>query len=333
MKRRWGVEPWRNIEPANMGYAFVGAERYTVRARSVPQWKAFLANNASSTAGAVELVAFMARTLGHTQLPGLETSTLRHVSRPLERQATDLMEAFLSVGNIDLADKDFIDQPDPETEPYAHAAVMKTGPLMAAFTSRFAAQVLVRMTRTGVAFGREKHVGNISNYAEDAADMKDSADNYEGRSTADPVQALIASALATAVGGIHQIHVGRAQMRSEPMVHEGYALVRTGGMTIRGCLEQLNADRNADISTLRNAFTVGTAAAGVTGTIGKAIATPFFALLQTIINAVRADDVDTLRVRLVDRFEAAANSLRSAVGMSADQIQIAINAFQNEVGS
>lgn len=332
MKRRWGRTDRRNAQPALMGHVVVGREEYSVRARGVGGWKQFLSSQAFTKAGAVELVAFMAKTLRHLRLPGVPESSLENVRRPLDRQALDLMQAFLSVGSIDLADKGF-EQPDAEDYPARRAAVLKTGPVMAEFNSRYAARALAEMTRTGAVGGRENHIDNVSDYAEDAADMKESADEHEGRSTDDPVQTLIAAGLATAVAGVYQVHTSSVRNRNMQQINEGYQMVRTGGMTIRGCLSQLNADQRADIGVLQKAFSISTSAAGVVGPVGKKIVGAFLSLIQAVFVAVRTDDIDRLRLQLVDRFEGAANSLLPAVGMNPDQIQIAINAFQNEVGS
>lgn len=295
-----------------------------VHARTVEEWKTFLANDADEVAGNIELVAFMAAAIGDTTpLTGVFMVQAYSGKAPTQKQAVDLMQAFLDVGsNIDL--------PDWSTEGVMQARAAMAS-LMSRFNNQFAAQALVRKTRTQGEMTESGHTA-IKAYAEDAADMQGQA-GHGGRSN--PVHSLIAAALGTAFGGaavVASLPGRQVDPEKNKKKSEAFKFVTNGARTISGCLEQAAADRETQKTVLVTAFKM---AAGVAGVLTAGTTAVILAALSPVaeefLGQLLSGDGKSGARKLKDEFGAKVSGLVSSHGMDATDEQVVKNTFASGV--
>ena len=224
-----------------------------VRSRTVAEWKIFLRDQADTKEGAIELNAFMAQAVGATSLTFRVLGQTYSGRAPTDEEATDLMEAFLSVGaSIDLPDAAFEGDEDAN-------GMMAL--FMSRFNAKYAGPAIKRMTKKKGDLRLGDYTA-IKAYAEDAADMQD--EGVPG-ARVNPVDALMAAALGSAFGGVATLaEVPRLPTR-DPKTREkrkqAFLLVANGAKIINASLEQTQEDRDTQISELMVAVKVATAAA------------------------------------------------------------------------
>lgn len=169
-----------------------------------------------------------------------------------------------------------------------------TGPVLAAFTTRFAAKTLARRVKRRDLAMSDDEMAAIDAFAEDANDMKANADARSRRSTLDPVRQLIASAFGVALGGVGEVLEGRLA---------GKLLVREGGLTIYAALGRLEADAAAHEKLFTAAWSksIGVAARLLPKTITTLIGL-FEPVAMKLFLSARSGDAKKTSLRLRSDF-------------------------------
>lgn len=246
----------REIGRIKYSVSFTGAKgNVAVRSRSVSEWKTFLKNDADEVAGGVEMATFMGQAVGQKSINGLGAKQTYTGRAPTEKEAVDLMEAFLSVGGQ-------IDLPDWGTEGGAESRSAMAR-LMSAFNAKYTAQAVTRMSKAKPSFGNTE-IDGVKAYAEDAADMPGQA-GYGQRKN--PVHSLIAASVGTAFGAASVIAGIGAKPKSDAdntKKAESFKLIGNSAKVVAAALEQAAADRDTQKTILVTAFK---AAAGVAGVV------------------------------------------------------------------
>lgn len=219
---------------------------------------------------------------------------------------------------------DLADQPLEYGGGSAHNAIVSNcGPILAAFTSKFAPVALEDMTRDCSEMGYEYKSG-VQSFAEEASGVKDRADFVAGHSTPDPIKHLIASAYGTAIGAVMRCGLSLAPADEQ----HARLLLRNSSKTIAGCLAQIEADAEASRARFLVAFKTGLAIAGAAtaGAVGVALAAMSPSAEQLFVMC-STGQVSKHRHHMIDRFNDGMNTMVYRLNLTPDKVATFKNTF------
>lgn len=294
----------------------------SIRARTTAEWQTFLREDADETDGSIELNAFMALALGRRgALSGICMEQTITADPPTQEEAVNLMTAFLTVGTD-------IDLPESLGEGHSQATTMMAS-LMSDFINRYTAPAIQRRSRTGEMSRGE--VESVTAFAEDAEDMQDEGSlNHPPN----PVHTLMASCLGTAcaaaVVAIKAYQSRATDPEADGRQREAYRQMRNSSLTIRGCLDHLQAGPDPGLVTIF-AGAVSALAAAVPVTWGVAAAVTAWGLSGAASayfpNLLAGEGKERAR-DLLDQFKDRVNQAGEAENVQADVIENIKNAFE-----